>query len=50
MAALAAAQRAKLKKRPKGKKPAAKKPVKRAKAVPKASKKSPVRKPTKRRA
>lgn len=54
-AALAAAQRAKLKTRPKGKKaaakkPASKKPVKRAKAVPKASKKSPVRKPTKRRA
>lgn len=52
-AALAAAQRAKLKTRPKGKKAAAKKPgskkaVKRAKAVPKASKKSPVRKPTKR--
>ncbi|QQO21696.1 TfoX/Sxy family protein [Bradyrhizobium diazoefficiens] len=52
-AALAAAQRAKVKTRPKGKKAAVKKPgskkaVKRAKAVPKASKKSPVRKPTKR--
>lgn len=52
-AALAAAQRAKVKTRPKGKKAAAKKPgskkaVKRAKAVLKASKKSPVRKPTKR--
>lgn len=54
-AALAAAQRAKVKTRLRGKKaaakkPASKKPVKRAKAVPKASKKSPVRMPTKRRA